>query len=88
MADIARRINPLPTGVDRILRAIHAVGALSHAQICQLDSPGMGDAEVQAPSGTQGSRELLSSGASSWESRPLRALAGGYDRFVCLMGAE
>ena len=48
LADIARQINPLLTGLDRILRAVRALGAVPHAPIRQSDASGLGDAEVQA----------------------------------------
>src|SRR4029077_19023180 len=37
-----------PTGVDRILRTIRAIGSVPSAQIRQSDASGLGHAEVQA----------------------------------------
>src|SRR6202022_1505734 len=37
-----------PTGVDRILRTIRAIGSVPRAQIHQTDTSGLDDAEVQA----------------------------------------
>ena len=73
---------------DRLLlRAIHAIGAVPHAQICQPDIAEMGDAEVQALQGSQNTGQSLSAKAGSGWNGPLRALANRYDRDVCLMGA-
>jgi Group II intron, maturase-specific domain len=53
LADIARRINPLLRGVDQLLRTIRAIGARSLAPICQPNTSGMGDAEVQTLQSSQ-----------------------------------
>jgi hypothetical protein len=47
LADIARWINPL-LRLDRILRAIRAIGAAPCAPTRQPDASGLGEAEVQA----------------------------------------
>ena len=67
--------------------AIHAIGAVPHAQICQPDIAEMGDPEVQALQGSQNTGQSLSAKAGSGWNGPLRALANRYDRDVCLMGA-
>ena len=76
-----------PTGVDRILRTILALGYVSFAQIRQSDASGLDDAEVQALQSSQDPHELLSSKIDSGKCGSVRALATGHDRYVCLMGA-
>jgi RNA-directed DNA polymerase len=47
LQDIARQLNPLLRGVDRVLRAIRPIGAVPLAAICQSHACGLGDAKVQ-----------------------------------------
>ena len=74
---ISPRAQSAPSGLDRILRPIHALGAGTHAPICQPDDAGLGDAEVQALcSASQGYGPVaFSKGWLGTMPGPLRALA-------------
>src|SRR6516164_11019013 len=91
-ADDAGRHRPADqsalTGLDRILRAIRALGAAPCAPTRQPDASGLGEAEVQAICCSQDPRESLSPKHRKEQRRTLRALADREDRHVCLMGAE
>ena len=48
LQDIAQQLNPLPSGVDRVLRALYPIGTGSPSTLCQSDIVSVGTAEVQA----------------------------------------
>ena len=66
--EIADRLNPLLRGWIRVLRTVHAFGAASSATLRQSDAARLGDAEVQALFGAQGSCESISAEAGSGQS--------------------
>ena len=75
------------TGLDRVLRAIRSIGAVSSAAVRQSAAGSLGDKKVQALPKPQGPGEQVFATSRNGAQGFVCALEPRYDWRVCLMGA-